>query len=35
MITAKTAIGEMSDSVGEKSIASMDNEEIKMLFSQK
>ena len=35
MIKAKTAIGEMSVSVGEKSIASMDNEEIKMLFSQK
>lgn len=32
MIKAKTAMGEMSVSVGEKGLASMDNEEIKALF---
>jgi SNF2 family DNA or RNA helicase len=32
MIKAKTAMGEMSVSVGEKGIATMDNEEIKALF---
>jgi len=32
MIKAKTIMGEMSVSVGEQGIATMDNEEIKALF---
>lgn len=35
MIKAKMAIGEMSVAVGDKSIASMDNDEIKQLFTLK